>query len=87
MIALWKEAPNMALDRLREVAAPTLVVIGDDDLHGVAHAGEMLDALPDAQLAVVPGTSHALAMEKPEVVNRLILDFLEPDQVKKQFGG
>jgi hypothetical protein len=29
----------------------------------------------------VPGTSHYLAMEKPDLVNRLVLDFLEKDPV------
>ena len=46
----------------------------------------MRRALPDAQLAVVPGTSHALPMEKPELVNRLILDFLAPEQVTRLLG-
>jgi hypothetical protein len=29
----------------------------------------------------VPGTSHFLTMEKPDLVNRLVLDFLEKDPV------
>jgi pimeloyl-ACP methyl ester carboxylesterase len=32
---------------------------------------------------VVPGTSHGLPFEKPDLVNRLILDFLEPHQAEK----
>ncbi len=87
LVSLWRRDPDIAVERLRDVTAPTLIVIGDDDMHSVAHAGEMLDALPTAQLAVVPGTSHALVMEKPEVVNRLLLDFLAPEQVAKRFGA
>jgi pimeloyl-ACP methyl ester carboxylesterase len=41
--------------------------------------------LADAQLAIVPGTSHSLPMEKPDVVNRLILDFLADSQTPKMF--
>ena len=36
-------------------------------------------AIPDAELAVVPGTSHGVTLEKPGVVNELVLDFLEHD--------
>jgi len=33
----------------------------------------------------VPDTDHALLFEKPDLVNRLILDFLTGDQVPKFF--
>ena len=39
-------------------------------------AADLARAIPQAQLGVVPGASHGLPMEKPEVVNRLVLDFL-----------
>ncbi|HYT78475.1 MAG TPA: alpha/beta hydrolase [Actinomycetota bacterium] len=37
--------------------------------------------LPDAELAVVPGTSHGLLYEKPGLCNAIILDFLTADPV------
>jgi len=40
-------------------------------------------AIPGAELAVVPGTSHCLAMEKPAIVNRLIVDFLENEPIQE----
>jgi hypothetical protein len=49
----------------------------------IEHAVAMQRALPDSQLAVVPGTSHALPMEKPDLANRLLLDFLATEQVPK----
>ena len=39
--------------------------------------------VPDAQLAVVPGTDHGLLVEKPELVSRLFLDFLAVEQPPK----
>jgi pimeloyl-ACP methyl ester carboxylesterase len=83
LAALWRGETGVTLTVLTNVAAPTLVLLGDDDLLTVEHAAAMQRTLPDAQLAVVPGTSHALPMEKPEVVNRLIQDFLAPVQVTK----
>jgi pimeloyl-ACP methyl ester carboxylesterase len=61
---------------LARIAAPTLVMVGDDDIARFEHTIELYDAIPDAQLAVVPGTSHLVPLEKPDLVNQLVLDFL-----------
>jgi pimeloyl-ACP methyl ester carboxylesterase len=53
----------------------------DDDLVSISHLEAMRDALPDAQLAIVPGTSHALPLEKPALTAQLILEFLDDEQV------
>ena len=45
------------------------------DYYGILGVGR------DAGLAVVPGTSHVLILEKPEFVARLVLDFLTTDPV------
>ena len=42
--------------------------------------------LPVSQIAVVPGTSHGLLLEKPHVVNQLLVDFLADEQVPKMFA-
>jgi pimeloyl-ACP methyl ester carboxylesterase len=43
----------------------------------------MVRALPaGSQLGIIPGTSHGLPFEKPDLVSRLTLDFL----VDKQAG-
>jgi hypothetical protein len=41
----------------------------------------MYDAIPGAEFSVVPGTSHFLTQEKPDLVNQLVLDFLTKDPV------
>ncbi|HEY4990614.1 MAG TPA: alpha/beta hydrolase [Nakamurella sp.] len=48
----------------------------------------MVRALPaGSQLGVVPGTSHGLPFEKPDLVYRLILDFLDAEQVATRIGN
>lgn len=54
-------------------------MFADDDLMTLQHAVEMFQALPNAELAIVPGTSHFLTQEKPDLVNRIVLDFLTLD--------
>jgi pimeloyl-ACP methyl ester carboxylesterase len=73
--------PTLAAEQLAGVPARTLVMSGDDDAVSIEHTVEMYRALPQAELAVVPGTSHVLIMEKPALVTRLVLDFLTTDPV------
>ncbi len=60
---------------------------GDDDLVTVEHQEAMRAAVQDGQLAIVPGTSHGLPLEKPDLVTRLILDFLADEQTPKFMPG
>lgn len=71
------------LSDLAAITAPTLIMAGDDDLVAVEHLEAMRTTLPDGQLAIVPGTSHGLPLEKPELVSRLIFDFLSDEQAEK----
>jgi pimeloyl-ACP methyl ester carboxylesterase len=73
--------PNMEAAELAKVTQRALVMFSDDDLMTLAHAVEMYDALPNAELAIVPGTSHFLTQEKPGLVNAIVLDFLTNDPV------
>jgi pimeloyl-ACP methyl ester carboxylesterase len=74
--------PNLKAADLAAVTARSLVMFSDDDLVTMGHVVEMYDALPNAELAVVPGTSHFLTQEKPHLVNALVLDFLTREPVK-----
>jgi pimeloyl-ACP methyl ester carboxylesterase len=78
--------PGHSMADLATLAAPTLVLLGDDDVVTVEHAAAMARAIPDAQLAVVPNTSHALPVEKPDLVVRLLRDFLAPEQPAKMMS-
>jgi len=73
---LFLEEPTLTVDDLEVVDVPTLVLAGDDDCIHHAHTVALFEALQNAQLAIVPGTSHMLQLEKPALANQLILDFL-----------
>jgi len=51
-------------------------MVGDDDEIHMAHTLALREGLPQAQLAVVPGTGRGLFAEKPELCNRLVVEFL-----------
>ena len=75
------EEPTLAASELSGVSCRTLVMVGDDDEVTLEHALELYRGLPDGELAVVPGTSHGLLVEKPALCNSLIVDFLATDPV------
>jgi pimeloyl-ACP methyl ester carboxylesterase len=78
---MHQEGPTLETSDLRGIQARTLVMVADDDEVALEHAISMYRAIPDSELAVVPGTSHGLLVEKPQLCNRMILDFLTSDPV------
>jgi pimeloyl-ACP methyl ester carboxylesterase len=74
-LRLLATEPELDLDSLTAVQAPTLVLQGDRDEVTLEHSVAVAAALPNGRLAVLPGT-HALPVENPEVVNALLLWFL-----------
>ena len=66
-----------AIGRLGEIAIPVQVMIGELDLEEkLALADKMLSQIPKSKKVAIPGTAHMLNLEKPEVFNQSILDFL-----------
>lgn len=80
-VELIRREPNISLEELVRISAPTLVLVGDDDVVSLEHTVAIFRAIPNAELAVIPGTSHAVPEEKPELVNRIVLDFLQIEPV------
>jgi pimeloyl-ACP methyl ester carboxylesterase len=72
------EEPTLTRRDLARVPTPTLVMVAEIDEMPLEHTLALYDGLPDAQLAVVPGTGHGLLAEKPELCNAIIVDFLTP---------
>ncbi len=71
----WVEP--VAAERLGEIRAPTLVVVGDEDFADfLAVADRLAAGIPAARKAVVPGAAHMLALEKPDELRRLVFAFL-----------
>ncbi len=61
---------------LRGIKAPTLLIFGDTDFIRLENAVEMFELIPDAQLAVLPGTTHVGVTKRTELLLALIRPFL-----------
>jgi pimeloyl-ACP methyl ester carboxylesterase len=77
LIACWFDE-SFSIN-LAAVMAPTLVVAGDDDIMSNAHTAWIAESIPNAQLAIIPGASHLVPMEKPDLLKVIFRDFLEGD--------
>lgn len=74
---LWEKYPNFTLDQLKTINVPFMIVVGDHDLINIDHTILLFKNLPKAQLFVVPGASHLVYAEYPELINNEISRFLK----------
>ena len=73
---LTSREPKFTVEQVGTITNRTLVMVADDDITPIDHQLDFYRALPNGELAVVPGTSHFLLQEKPALCNAIILDFL-----------
>jgi pimeloyl-ACP methyl ester carboxylesterase len=78
---MHREGPTLATADLDRVQSRTLIMVGDDDEVRLEHAIAMYRGIRNGELMVVPGTSHGLLVEKPELCNDVILQFLTTEPV------
>lgn len=70
---------------LHNIAAPTLVIVGEDDiLKPRPYAEVIAREIPNAELAVVPHAGHAVCWEQPGVFNTLVLGFVHKINAQKE---
>ena len=69
--------PTWSTDDIGHIQAATLVLVGDDDLIALEHTCALYGALPQAQLAVVPGASHTVPIERADETAAIIQRFLD----------
>ena len=67
------------LDRLADVAGPTLVIAGALDPSGRSRAEVVAAGIPGARLEVIAAAGHAPHLETPNPFRSLVLAFLQED--------
>ena len=67
----------MTTEELGRIRAPTLVIVGDEDLATpLAKAQQIVAAIAGATLEVVPRAGHSSTVEEPTYVTKLIEAFI-----------
>jgi pimeloyl-ACP methyl ester carboxylesterase len=77
----WHRTELLAWDMrpsLSRISCQVLVAQGEDDEHATPqHAKDIANAIPGAELWLVPGAGHMLPQERPDLFNSRLLNFLE----------
>jgi 3-oxoadipate enol-lactonase len=64
-------------ERLGEIAAPTLVLAGEEDLPDIHAIADLLAReIPRARRATIAGAAHVPSLERPAEFDGLVLGFL-----------
>ena len=75
MIEEMLNAPSR-LPALAAVTVPTLVIVGEEDGSFTSHASQMAEAIPAAELAVIPNAGHSPQFENPDPWFTVLTGFL-----------
>ena len=76
-LTLEERRPD-AWRRVAEVGAPTLLIVGDQDFSAIIERHEHLsEEMPNAFAAVLEDVAHIPSIERPDLVNSLLLQFLD----------
>jgi 3-oxoadipate enol-lactonase len=66
-----------AVERLRDVRVPTLIIDGAEDNEQVHRAGELMaQGIPGARRVVMPDAAHLPSLEHPDEFNAIVFPFL-----------
>jgi pimeloyl-ACP methyl ester carboxylesterase len=76
VLQMWRTEPNFTPAELASIHTPTMICAGEHDLVLREHSEALARDIPGARLWIVPGASHGAMIEKPELVNPRVLEFL-----------
>jgi pimeloyl-ACP methyl ester carboxylesterase len=74
-----------SLERIGAITAPTLVVVGEQDLLTPPwQAQKVADAIPGARYELLhgPGASHGMHIERPDDLTKIVTSFLDEHPLK-----
>ncbi|MDD6880773.1 MAG: alpha/beta hydrolase [Firmicutes bacterium] len=75
MLGLMVNDPNIELDQLSQITAPTLVICGTRDMIKESHTKEIANNIPGAKLVIIKG-DHFIANKRPAEFNYEVDAFL-----------
>jgi pimeloyl-ACP methyl ester carboxylesterase len=73
---MWLTLPNLTTEQLKQIKTPTLIIAGDHDIIRLEHTVELFKTIKNAQLCILPGTTHRIMFEELETLNGIMIRFL-----------
>lgn len=68
--------PNLKFTDLNVIKSKTLIIAGDHDIIKSEHTLKIYESIPNAQLAILPNSSHSALIENATLFNPIVLKFL-----------
>lgn len=81
--AMMQVEPNIPLDALRAIKAPTLILASDHDVIDDHHTVDIFQHIENSQLAIFPNATHAIPFDDPALFNSTVERFFRTPFVKK----
>lgn len=76
MLGLMVNEPNIAVNELSKITAPTLVICGKIDVIKESHTKLIAENIPNAKLSIIMG-DHSIAKKRHKVFNKEVEAFLK----------
>ena len=76
LLGLMVNDPNIKVEDLKRIKAPTLVMAGTKDMVKEAHTKLIKNTIPNASLVIIEGT-HFIPVKKHQVFNEEVKEFLD----------
>jgi pimeloyl-ACP methyl ester carboxylesterase len=75
---MQKSQPNYTEDDLKRISVPVLVVHSEyDEFIKEEHSRYLAKAIPGASFQLLQGVSHFAPLQRPDLFNKIVLDFFE----------
>ena len=76
LYSLLAYQPNITEKDLQKIKCPVLIMSGDRDVIRLEHSISIFNNIPNSNLFVMPGATHFGTVEKPDLYNMIMMDFL-----------
>lgn len=74
---MWSQKIYFPASVLEGIKVPVMIVLGDKDAVTLEHGIEMHNLIKGSQFCVLPNTTHRVFHEKPELINKIAIDFFK----------
>ncbi len=76
------EEPNIPVEALEAIKAPTLVLASDHDMIADEHTVDIYHHIPNSELVIFPGATHMIPYDDPATFNATVAKFFSRPFVK-----
>ena len=74
---MWLNPSEFPGNRIEQINTPVLVITGDRDAAiSIEESVKIYKSIPNAELAIIPNADHNVCNEKPDIFNKIVLEFL-----------